>query len=889
MKAVNPSADASSTFERTTPMLQQYREIKAAHEDCILFFRMGDFYEMFFEDAEIASSILGIALTSRDRNKEDGVPMCGVPVHASEGYLTRLVQAGKRVAICEQVEDPKNAKGLVRREVVRVVTPGLIAIDGGLSAKNNNYIVSIGPCLDGGLRGISSLELSTGEFRLTEVSSDAEAVSEVCRLDPAEILLPEGEKDGHFAAGLAGALSGPAVSFRPDGWFRPERGASDLMRHFSVLTLDGFGLAGLVAGTGAAGALLEYARETQHSDLSHIRRILPYRLGDHLILDEATRRNLELVANSLDHGREGTLLSVLDRTVTPMGGRLLRNWILYPLMERYSIEARLSAVEALVAAATERQAARRMLRKISDMERLLGRVTLRTATPRDLLALKESLAMVPGIRDGLEGPAGYSELISGIRADLDPCVEVRDLIEGAIRPDAPSILRDGGVIREGFHPELDEIIAIQRDGRAYIARVENIEKERTGIASLKVGFNRVFGYYIEISKVHGEKVPESYIRKQTLVSAERYITPELKEVETRILTAQERKIALEHEIFRDIGARICRDGERIQTTARALSLLDCLASLAEVAVEYGYKRPVITDEDGIRIRQGRHPVVERTLVAERFVPNDVTLDLEGPRMIIITGPNMAGKSTVLRQTALIVLLAQMGSFVPADAAEIGIVDRIFTRVGATDYLSRGQSTFMVEMTETANILHNATPKSLVILDEIGRGTSTYDGLSIAWAVAEELLRKDGIGVKTLFATHYHELTALAGRYDVIRNMHISVQEWEGGIVFLRHLLDGPASRSYGIQVAALAGVPRSVIDRAKEILDLIENGGVATVVGRAAPSKKGRKRPVQMSLPLEPVDRFGLESRILNLDIDNLTPLNALKTLAELKELIKNG
>ncbi len=844
-------SDKKTTTAQTklTPMLRQYQEIKSGYPDAILFYRMGDFYEMFYEDAKIASRVLEITLTSRDRNKENGVPMCGVPAHAADSYLTRLVQAGYRVAVCDQIEDPRQAKGLVKRDVIRVVTPGMLTAEGSLGPKANNFTVSI--CRpDAKNWGLACVDISTGEFKVTELELEEELLAELFRLEPTEIVLPEGFKQNSVLKKLDQTMSGIFRTFRPDVWFEPRRAGEVLREHFKTLSLSGFGLSSDQSpACGAAGALLSYIQETQKSDLAHITRISPYHIHEYLVIDEATKRNLELVSNALDHGRKGTLLDLLDLTVTPMGGRLLKKWILYPLRNIEEINRRLDCVEALVQEGFTRGEIRSTLRKVYDLERLVGRAVLGTANPRDLVALKQSLALMPAIKEFISGLSCMGSMFKELENSIDPQEDLVDLIERGIREDCPVQLRDGGIIREGFNQELDELTAIQRDGRSFIAGVEARERDRTGISTLKVGFNRVFGYYIEVSRAQAAKVPEHYIRKQTLVSAERYITPELKEVESKILTAQERKLELEYKLFQDIRKRVAASGTHIQSTASAIAVLDCLCALASAAVRYDYRRPVLTADKEIEIIQGRHPVVEQTVREEGFVPNDVSLNHSDAQLLIITGPNMAGKSTVLRQTALIVLMAQTGSFVPAQSATIGLVDQIFTRVGATDYLARGQSTFMVEMSETANILNNASSRSLVILDEIGRGTSTYDGLAIAWAVAEHLLTKDGAGVKTLFATHYHELTKLAGMWQNVQNLHVAVKEWKGKIVFLRQLRKGATNKSYGIQVAALAGVPAPVIKRAQKILEEVERKAAGPVRSRSK-VVRAKSRVSQRTLPL---------------------------------------
>ncbi len=862
---------------RLTPMLQQYLEIKAQYPDAILFYRMGDFYEMFFEDAEVASRILEITLTSRDKGKENRVPMCGVPVHSAEGYLSKLVEAGHRVAICEQVEDPKEAKGLVKREVVKVVTPGLmVASTGEKGAERANFIAAVAP---GRRFGLARLDLSTGDFSATEAADLRELSSELARIEPSELLLPEGQEE--LLHEISGAMEPPFTTFRPASWFRDERAREVLTSHFKVATLDGFGLASVEAGVAAAGALLAYVEETQKADLSHIDHLKPYILADHMVIDDSTKRNLELVSNLYDFTRKGSLLHCLDHTRTAMGSRLLRHWLLYPLKERKAIEERLQAVESLMDDELI-QELRSLLHGVYDIQRLLSRLVMGAANGRDLLALRNSLEPVAAIKARISAVATDSSLLQQIDSMLDPLEDVTSLIHEAIREDCPVAIREGGIIKEGYHRELCELARLQRSSREILAELEAKEREATGIPTLKVGYNRVFGYYIEVTKSHLAKVPGHYIRKQTLTNSERYITEELKELEERILHAQERRIELEYRLFLEVREEVVARRERIKATAQGLATLDVLVSLAHVALEKGYVRPEITDDDRLIIQQGRHPVVEQQLPPGEFVPNDIRLD-GSTRMIIITGPNMAGKSTILRQTALICLMAQMGSFVPADRATVGVVDRIFTRVGATDYLVRGQSTFMVEMSETAEILRNATTRSLVILDEIGRGTSTFDGLSIAWAVAEALVQKGGDGVKTLFATHYHELTDLARRFPQVENRHIGVREEGGKVVFLHQLLPGPTGKSYGIEVAALAGVPVPVIERAKELLAEIE------AKDRLAGPVEGRAKIRQQVLPLV-VEKGGEIRRYIEaISIDETTPLEALNHLAKLKTLIKNG
>ena len=881
-----------------TPMLRQYLDIKKDYPDCILFYRMGDFYEMFYEDAIVASKILEITLTSRDKNKENPVPMCGIPYHAADSYITKLVKEGKRVAICEQVEDPKKAKGIVKRKVIRVVTPGLLTLEGGLSSKDNNFICSLISDKKKNNYAISSLDISTGEFRVTTAKDLDTALAEIFRLQPRELLLPEEIKGSSLVLRISQALPNVFISWRPKKIFDKEFASETLKDHFGVLTLDGFGLGTDPIKIRASGALLAYSLETQQGNIKHISRIIPYELESFLKIDESSVRNLELISNSLDGSVKGSLLSVIDKTVTAMGGRLLKNWLLYPLLDKEEIEQRLDAITIFLSEDKKLTTIRGLLKKIYDIERLISRVVMETANARDLLALRDSLRLLPEIRKLL------STLFKGDKKDLskvdeklrqlffkiDPLEDIFTLIDQSISELAPASLKDGNIIKQGFNKELDELIEIQQNGRSYIAKIEAKEREKTGITNLKIKFNKVFGYFLEVSKAQVSKVPDYFIRKQTLATCERYITPELKEIEEKILSAQERRLELEYEIFSKIRADISVHSKRIQASAEALAELDCICSLAKIAYEDDYCRPNIIDGDEVRIESGRHPVVEKNLQGQRFVPNDMTLNHTDSQLVLITGPNMAGKSTILRQTALIVLLAQMGSFVPAKRADICLVDQIFTRVGATDYLSRGQSTFMVEMKETANILNNATSKSLVILDEIGRGTSTYDGLSIAWAVAEYLLFKDKKGVKTLFATHYHELTALEKVSPKVKNLHVEVKELDDNIYFLHSLRQGATSKSYGIQVAALAGVPKDVIENAKKILREIEskNKSKKSVVPVASVEATDYKLIVQRALPLKGDSLSDLLKKKLNaLDINKITPLEALNILNELCNLVR--
>lgn len=886
---------------KLTPMLQQYLEIKDQHKDTILFYRMGDFYEMFFDDAEIASKILGITLTSRN-NKSDAakVPMCGVPYHAAQTYLAKLVKAGKRVAICEQVENPAEAKGIVKRDVVRIVSPGVITDDGLLDDKDNNFVCTI--CCDSGSAkttfGLSFLDATTGDFLVGEFADEEQSgeavLDQLTRLTPSEILISDKDNDliDELLATAQLLLPGLCITRRSSSLFHRTTLEQSLLDHFQVTTLDGYGCSGYSQGIIAAGILLDYIVETQKSTIDHVNKLVPINLDAILQIDDSSRRNLELTQTIIGGKRDGSLLSVMDQTCTPMGARLLKQNLLFPLQDLQRISNRLDAVEFLSSHPHLRQALREQLDSVYDIERLTSRMILGSGNGKDMLALQHSLARLPELRSTLNQCTGYN--LARLHEHLDPLQDLHDLLSRAINPEAPITLRDGNLIREGYHPELDELITIQRDGRRTILQLESSEREATGIAKLKVGFNKVFGYYFEVSKINSDRVPEHYIRKQTLVNAERFITPELKEFESKVLGAQDRRLELEYELFVEVRNHMAAHSGRLLTTAQQLAKLDFLCSLAEISQKYRYCRPAVTDGELLRISEGRHPVIERSLAAGKFVPNDVHLDQQDQQLLIITGPNMAGKSTVLRQTALIVLMAQMGSFVPAESAEIGIVDKIFTRVGAMDDLRRGQSTFMVEMSETANILNNATPKSLVILDEIGRGTSTYDGLSIAWAVAEDLVQKEDQGVKTMFATHYHELTDLASTMQRVKNFSIAVREWNNTIIFLHKLVKGSANRSYGIQVAGLAGVPQPVVQRAEEILTNIERGEFDQAgfpkIAQSTKPKKSRKKvhPDQLMLFQPPASPDPITDLLNDLDADALSPKMALDIIYRLKEMLKN-
>lgn len=894
-----------------TPMLRQYFEFKERFPDCILFFRMGDFYEMFYDDAKTASAALSITLTTRNHGMPEAVPLCGVPYHAADTYLARLIEAGFKVAICEQVEDPKKAKGLVKRAVTRIVTAGTALDPGRLPSKEPRYLAAVSADASG--LGLAALDFSTGEFKATEPAGAGALLDELARLAPAEVLIAPGvAESGELGSALASyaalAEPPPRLTSAPERAFEPERARSVLLDHFRTATLEAFGVEGFPHAIAAAGALLAYLEETQEPDatppfamggqepisiprpLSHVASLSYYTSADYLILDEATKRNLELTRTLRDGKPKGSLFTLMDHTVTPMGGRMLLNWLHYPLLDPVAINRRLDAVAAALESPAFLIDLRELLTHASDLERLTARVATGSAHARDLIAVRDTLRLLPRVREYLtHTPA---ELYAEIRAGLDPLPELLALLERALCDDPPASLRDGGLIRPGYSPEIDELAAIRRDAKAVIARLEVSERARTGIGSLKVKFNQVFGYYLEVTKPNLHLVPNDYIRKQTLVNAERFITPELKELETKILGAEDRLIELHYELFRELRDRVAGHGEALRQDARELARLDALLGLAEFAVRKRLSRPEVDTEGVIEIRGGWHPVIEELVKTERFVPNDVRLDGEENQLLIITGPNMAGKSTVLRQTGLIVILAQMGSYVPAESARIGVRDRIFTRVGASDVLVRGLSTFMVEMTETAGILHHATPQSLVLLDEIGRGTSTFDGLSIAWAVAEFLHDAPGRQALTMFATHYHELTDLAETKPRIKNYHVLVREWENDIIFLRKLAPGSTSRSYGIQVARLAGLPAPVIERAKEILanlEAIEHDPAGEPALSRSPRRPRSAGPVQLSFLHPPPDPASDEilARLRAVNPESLTPLEALTILDELKRLTK--
>ncbi|MDA8133719.1 MAG: DNA mismatch repair protein MutS [Desulfobacteraceae bacterium] len=878
--------------KKNTPMMDQYLSIKASHKDTILFYRMGDFYEMFNEDAIKAASILEITLTSRNKNDEAPVPMCGVPCRAADTYIARLIENGCKVAVCEQMEEASAAKGLVKREVVRVITPGMILNEELLDKTANNFLLALSKTREAA--GIAYLDISTGTFKTTEVESrqskiPPQLLDEILKVDPREILLPGNfETDPAFKP-LLRLFQGRQITFLDKTCFDIEEAKETLLNRFKTRGLEGFGIERMNASISAAGAILSYVKETQLQETNHIFQISPYDLKNFLVIDDKSCKNLELLVNIQTLDKKGSLIHVLDRTVTAMGSRLMRNWIRYPLTDIQEIRRRLDCIEEITKAAHIHQLIITHLKSVYDLERLGSKISMGQGNARDMIALKRSLKRLPLLFKELG--LFKNDLINGKRledheAALKELESLADLIEKAIREDAPHVLNEGGLIKDGFSPELDELLLISRDGKSWIAKAEATEREKTKLSSLRIRYNKVFGYFIEVSKAQAGSVPDHYIRKQTLVNAERFITDDMKTVESTILNAQEKRNALEYDIFCTLRDQVVLKSFLILKTAEFIAVVDALQGLALAASENGYTKPLINENDAVIIEDGRHPVVEKLIKGERFVPNSIRLDNTENQILLITGPNMAGKSTVLRQVALTVLMAQMGSFVPARNASLPLVDRIFTRVGALDNLSSGQSTFMVEMEETANIVNNATPKSLIILDEIGRGTSTYDGMSIAWAVAEFLHDLDGQGVKTLFATHYHELIKLEELKPRIKNYNIAVKEFNDNIVFLRELVRGGTNKSYGIQVARLAGVPDRVIDIAKGMLARTEQkNNTAQPVNQPEPEKKKRKKkadPHQLEL-FESQDS-SLKKILEKIDISSMTPLEAMIFLNELKQ-----
>jgi DNA mismatch repair protein MutS len=866
---------------KLTPMMQRYLEVKRQHPEAILLFRMGDFYELFYEDAQTAARVLSLTLTSRDKGSPNPVPMAGFPYHALDNYLRKLIHAGYRVSVCEQVEDPKQAKGMVKREVSRVVTPGTLTDDALLDPRENNYLASVFPQRD--RVGLAWLELSTGQFVAADIDP-AHLIDEIARLRPAECLIPENARGAAAVAPLA-QIPGMLLTERAPWCFVPERARDILLTHFGTNTLEGFDLDDEQSiGITAAGVLLAYVQETQKSSLSHIVDLEPYRRGTNLIVDEATRRSLELTRTLREGKREGSLLAVIDETVTPMGSRLLADWLSNPLTDIAAINRRLDAIAELAPDALLSQDIREMLRESYDLQRLTARIATGRATPRDLGFLAVTLQLLPRLKAKLSGRA--SELLRELESRLDLCPDIRADVEAVLVDEPPLSYLEGGVIRPGFSAELDELRDLARGGKEWIARYQAQEAARIGIPNLKVGFNRVFGYYLEVTAAQAEKVPADYIRKQTLKNQERFITPELKQHEERVLRAEQQAQTLEQEIFLALRERVGRQGGRLQQTAEVLAHVDVLVALGVLAQKSNYCRPELTDEPVLEIHDGRHPVLDRLQPTGQFVPNDVRLGKSAGLIQIITGPNMAGKSTYIRQAALLTILAQMGSFVPARSARIGIADRIFARVGASDELGRGQSTFMVEMTETARILNAATDKSVVILDEIGRGTSTYDGISLAWAVTEFL--HDAISCRTLFATHYHELTELTSTLQHARNWNVAVREEDERIIFLHKIVEGMADKSYGIHVARLAGVPLDVVERAQVILQTLESEHVDDSGRPKMPERRKmsrRRRERQLSL-FGPADHPLLDS-LRELDVEQMTPAAALETLQRFRAELK--
>lgn len=878
-----------------SPMMEKYLETKKEYPDCLLFYRLGDFYEMFFEDAEIVSKEIGLTLTGKDCGLEERAPMCGVPFHAVDQYLSKLVENGHKVAIAEQMEDPRFAKGLVKREVIRVVTPGTLLDENALDETKNHYIMCCAYL--NGVFGIAISDVTTGEFLLSEAETPNGLLDEVARFQPSEILLNE-----PFL--ISGADLAPfrdrlnfSSSVLENNKFNDDKARALLLKHFDVASLESFGAESYPSGIAAAGALLDYLLYTQKNDLKHISKMTVFSRSRFMLLDPSTRRNLELTETMREKAKRGTLLWVLDKTKTAMGARLLRKYIEQPLLEKEGILKRQSAVKEFAEDSVLRDELREYLQPIYDLERLLGRISYGTANPRDLIAFRNSIAMVPHIKRLLID--AKSETLKELRDSLDEMTDLTDLITSAIEDDPPVLLHDGNIIKAGFNESVDEYRAAKTEGKNWLAQVEEEEREKTGIKNLKIKFNKVFGYYLEVSNSFKDLVPDYFIRKQTLVGGERYITPRLKELEDKILGAEDKLNVLEFELFKSLRETIAGELQRIQKTAKALSEIDVFQSLATVAARNNYVCPKINEKGRISIENGRHPVVEQVMNEGQFVPNDTTLDQDDNRIMIITGPNMAGKSTYMRQTALITLMAQIGSFVPADRADISLCDRIFTRVGASDDLSSGQSTFMVEMTEVANILRNATKKSLVILDEIGRGTSTFDGMSIAWAVVEYIANPKIIGAKTLFATHYHELTELEGAIPGVQNYCISVREQGDSITFLRKIVKGGADKSYGIQVARLAGVPQPVLTRAKElVLELVDTDiaqrareiAAYASVGIENTKRVKKKDEVDMNQLsfAEAVPDQSILDKIGELDLSRMTPLDALNTLYNLQAEIKN-
>ena len=859
--------------------MKQFHHFKQKYPDAILFFRMGDFYETFFEDAETCSRVLGLTLTSRSKLNDAPIPLAGVPFHAIDGYLKKMIQAGFRVAVCEQVEDPKKAKGVVKRDVVRIVTPGTLTDDMLLDAKQDNYLTAVN--LGSKSASISWVDISTGHFFVQQIKEDR-IVDELLRIGPKECVLPEmrGELFEAEIKKLAkdiSTLTGAIVTWRPGWYFDPYTANSRLLKHFGTNTLEGFGIDEHDPGIPAAGAVIEYLNETQKTALDHIRTLCKVTLANYLQIDQTSLRSLEVLRTIRSENTKGTLLDSIDQTLTGPGSRMLRSWICMPLCDIDRIEKRQDAVNEFVNDQTACDDLRKQLKNIADLERIAARISTFRTSPKDLLALGSTLRKIPAVKTILQ--QCVSSLLKTLAGDCDPMQELGDLLEVSIEPECPSHIRDGGVIRPGFSEELDQLRAISKDGRSFLAQYQRKEIQRTGIQNLKIGFNKVFGYYIEIARSLADQVPPEYVRKQTIKNAERYITDELKQYEEKVLTAQDRALELEHQLFEQVRVESTKYISRLQMLADRIANLDCLSAFGYLAAQRNYIRPEINDDKALTIIDGRHPVLSETLGSE-FVPNDVSLADSDGDLAIITGPNMAGKSTYIRQVALLVLLAQTGSFIPAKRATIGIVDKIFTRVGASDELMRGQSTFMVEMTETANIINNATERSLVILDEVGRGTSTYDGLALAWAITEHIA--NSVKCRTLFATHYHELTELSELLVNVKNLNVAVREWSGDVVFLHKILPGGTDKSYGIHVAKLAGIPKAVIERSSEILTDLEN----TFTREASNEHLAKLKTVDSEDTLFVRKNKSVLEKLKELDVNNLTPLEAINLLNQIKSEI---
>ncbi len=874
-----------------SPMMKHYMKTKEENKDCILFYRLGDFYEMFFEDAQIASKELELTLTGKNCGLPERAPMCGVPHHALDTYLGRLVKKGYKVAICEQVEDPKESKGIVKREIVRIVTPGTNFDVQAVEESKNNYLMSIVYVED--KYGVSIADVTTGEYYITEVDTRMKLMDEISRFAPTEIICNESFLMSGIDVGDMRNRLGIVVYSLEPWYFDDERCRKCLMEHFKTTSLSGIGLSDYDTGIIASGGLLQYLYETQKTSLAHLSHLCPYSASKYMIIDSSTRRNLELTETLREKQKKGSLFGVLDKTKTAMGGRLLRNYIEQPLIQKKEIEKRLSFVEELNENMISREEIREYLNSVYDMERLLSKISYKTATPRDLIAFRSSLSMLPHIKNILEGDF-HSRLSKEILEEFDTLEDICTLIERSVNEEPPISSRDGGIIKEGFHETVDSLRHAKTEGKTWLAELEQTDRERTGIKNLKIKYNKVFGYYFEVTNSFRNLVPDDYERKQTLVNGERYTTPRLKELEDMILNAEDKLFSLEYDIFCEVRDTIAKEMERIQTTSKAVAKVDVFSSLSYMAEQNRYVRPKINDKGTIDIRNGRHPVVEKMIPNDAFIANDTYLDSADKRISIITGPNMAGKSTYMRQTALIVLMAGIGSYVPADSADICIVDRIFTRVGASDDLASGQSTFMVEMTEVANILRNATDKSLLILDEIGRGTSTFDGLAIAWAVVEHISNPKLIGAKTLFATHYHELTELQGKIKGVNNYCIAVKEKGDDIVFLRKIVKGGADKSYGIAVAKLAGVPEAVIERANELVRELSENDITFRVKDIAGAEQARETLQADVLELNQISLFDtvkdddIIEELKEADIVHMTPVDALVTLQKLQNKIRN-